>query len=70
MQTKYNPFDEIPALDTERLMNDLYFMRASFDMIFHQLASQPSSEWDRPLLESLLTVNAIIQCRHPSLTRH
>lgn len=70
MQTKYKPFDDLPALDTERLLNDLYAMQASFKMLFDQLARQPATEWDRDLLNSLLVMNQLMASRHPSLTRH
>jgi len=63
-------FDDLPALDTERLMNDLYAMQASFGMLFDQLARTPASEWDRGLLRSLLTVHHLMEDQHPSIRRH
>lgn len=63
-------FEDIIPLDTERLMNDLYAMQASFKMLLDQLARQPPVAWDRSLLNSLLTVHALMECRQPSLRRH
>lgn len=63
-------FDEPDALDTDRLLNDLYTMRASFELIFDQLARQPAAAWDRRLLNSLLSVHQLMEYYAPSLRRH
>ncbi len=63
-------FDDLPPLDTDRLMNDMYALQASLSMAIQQLARTRPQEWNRDLLSSMVIMHQIFQHQAPSLTRH
>ncbi len=65
-----NPFDEPMTLDTDRLLNDLYGLQTSLSVLLGELARTRPQEWNRDLLNSLVTMHRVIQRQAPCLTRH
>ncbi len=65
-----NDFDDLPPLDIDRLLNDLYALQASLKMMIDQLARTRTQEWNRDLIAWMVIMHQELKYSTPSLTRH
>ena len=65
-----NDFDDLPPLDTDRLLNDMYALQASLSMAIQHLARTRPQEWNRDLIAWMVIMHQELKHSTPSLTRH
>lgn len=63
-------FDEVPPLDRDSLLNDLYELQVTLKILAEQLARSRHPELDRQMLSTLSYMHWYMKSQQPSLRRH